>query len=187
MELLVQTLPLLRAYARRLTRNAVEANDVVQETCRRAIESRARFALGTDIRSWLCRILRNLYCDSRRRSWRETLVDDQDRYGEGPAPREPSHWALVSDDDLKLALADLQPRYQRAYVLHTVDGLSYHEIAQALQVPCSTVGTRILRARLLLRAFLMKRIEAQAAVDSERPARTLPPGPRRESPRSDPG
>ena len=94
-------------------------------------------------------------------------MDDQDRYGEGPAPREPSHWALVSDDDLELALADLQPRYQRAYVLHTVDGLSYHQIAQTLQVPCSTVGTRILRARLLLRAFLMKRIEGQAAVDSD--------------------
>jgi RNA polymerase sigma-70 factor (ECF subfamily) len=163
MALLVCALPDLRSYARRLAGHVSEANDLVQETCRRAIESRYRFAVGSDMRAWLCRILRNYHCDLLRRSSRETLVDDEDVQFATPVSEERPHWAMVSDDDLALALASLQPQYQRAYVLHALEGRSYGEIAQVLHVPCSTVGTRILRARLLLRAFLLERIEAQRA------------------------
>jgi RNA polymerase sigma-70 factor (ECF subfamily) len=158
MSLLVCALPDLRAYARRLAGRTVEGSDLVQETCRRAIESRFRFTVGSDMRAWLCRILRNLHCDILRRSSRETLICDEDVQFATPVPEERPRWAMVSDDDLAMALASLQPQYQRAYVLHAMEGRSYGEIAQVLHVPCSTVGTRILRARLLLRAFLLKRI-----------------------------
>ena len=162
MTLLVCALPALRAYARRLTGKNAEAHDLVQETCRRAIESRFRFTVGSDMRAWLCRILRNLHCDILRRASRETLVRDDDVQFAVPPAEERPRWAMVSDADLELALASLQPQYQRAYLLHAREGRSYGEIAEALHVPCSTVGTRILRARLLLRSFLLKRIEAQA-------------------------
>jgi RNA polymerase sigma-70 factor, ECF subfamily len=159
---LVQSLSDLRRYARRLTGERVEASDLVQEACRRAIEGRALFKAGSDMRAWLCCIIRNLYRDRLRRFAREVLVAD---YEQSPAwsPAGRPAWAMVTDDDLALALASLQPQYQRTYVLYAVGGQSYQEIARTLHVPSSTVGTRILRARLLLRDFLVKRIEAQPA------------------------
>jgi len=162
MWLLVRNLPELRGYARRLTGKVAEANDLVQETCRRAIESRSRFTSGSDMRAWLCCILRNYHRDRLRRLSREMLVGDHDGQFATPAPEPCASWALVSDDDLAQALASLQPQYRSAYVLHAIDGRSYGEIAQTLGVPSSTVGTRILRARQLLRAFLLDRLERRA-------------------------
>lgn len=159
---LVEALSDLRGYARRLTGDASDANDLVQETCRRALESRRLFIAGSDMRAWLCCIVRNLYRDRLRRLSREVLVAD---YDQSPAwaPEQRPSWALVSDDDLALALASLQPQYQETYVLYAVGGHSYQQIARKLQVPSSTVGTRILRARLMLRDFLSRRIDAQSS------------------------
>jgi RNA polymerase sigma-70 factor (ECF subfamily) len=162
MWLLVESLSDLRGYARRLTGDASDAGDLVQETCRRALESRELFIAGSDMRAWLCCIVRNLYRDRLRRLAREVLVADYDQAPAWAPERRPS-WALVSDDDLALALASLQPQYQETYVLYAVGGRSYQEIARQLQVSSSTVGTRILRARLLLREFLSRRIDAQSS------------------------
>jgi len=162
MWLLVRNLPDLRTYARRLTGKVAEASDLVQEACRRAIESRARFTAGSDMRAWLCCILRNYHRDRLRRLSREMLVGDHEGQFATPAPEPHATWALVSDEDLQQGLASLQPQYRSAYVLHAIDGRSYGEIAQTLGVPSSTVGTRILRARQLLRAFLLDRLERRA-------------------------
>lgn len=164
---LVESLSDLRGYARRLTGDASDAGDLVQETCRRAIESRELFIAGSDIRAWLCCIVRNLYRDRLRRLSREVLVADYDQSPAWAPERRPS-WMLVSDDDLAMALASLQPQYHQTYVLYAVGGQSYQEIARRLRVSSSTVGTRILRARLLLREFLEKRIDAASgsSVDS---------------------
>ena len=164
---LVASLSDLRGYARRLTGDASDAGDLVQETCRRAIESRELFIAGSDIRAWLCCIVRNLYRDRLRRLSREVLVADYEQAPAWAPERRPS-WALVSDDDLDLALASLQPQYHQTYVLYAVGGQSYQEIARRLHVSSSTVGTRILRARLLLREFLEKRIDAQNGEASAR-------------------
>jgi RNA polymerase sigma-70 factor (ECF subfamily) len=159
---MVEVLSDLRGYARRLTGDPSDAGDLVQEACRRAIEARNLFIAGSDMRAWLCCIVRNLYRDRLRRLSREVLVADYDQSPAWTPERRPS-WSLVSDDDLALALASLQPQYQETYVLYAVDGQSYQEIARKLHVPSSTVGTRILRARLLLREFLARRIDAQSS------------------------
>ena len=172
--LLVRNLAELRGYAVRLTGRQAEASDLVQETCRRAIESSARFRGGSDMRAWLCCILRNLHRDRMRRSAREILVGDCDAPYPAPPPEGRLRWAMVSDDDLALALASLRPLYRRAYVLHAIDGYTYDQIARALLVPASTVGTRILRARQFLREFLLERIEPSRA-PRRREARTARP------------
>jgi RNA polymerase sigma-70 factor (ECF subfamily) len=178
MWMLVRNLGEMRGYARRLTGKSAEANDLVQETCRRAIESRSRFAAGSDMRAWLCCILRNYHRDRLRRLSRETLVADHEGHFATPVPEPCARWALVSDDDLEQALASLQPQYRSAYVMHAIDGLSYGEIARALGVPSSTVGTRILRARQLLRVFLLARLDQRpsglgaAPVQARLPARS---------------
>jgi RNA polymerase sigma-70 factor (ECF subfamily) len=160
--LLVQNLPELAGYARRLTGRTAEANDLVQETCRRAIESRLRFTVGSDMRAWLCCILRNLHRDRLRRRSRETLVGDHDVQFAMPATEPTPTWARVSDADFDEAIASLHPQYRDAFVLHEIDGRSYGEIARALCVPSSTVGTRILRARQQLKTFLLERLNRQA-------------------------
>jgi RNA polymerase sigma-70 factor (ECF subfamily) len=173
--LLVRNLAELRGYAGRLTGQPAEASDLVQETCRRAIESSARFKAGSDMRAWLCCILRNFHRDRMRRSARETLVGDCDTPYAAPPPEGRPRWAMVSDDDLALALASLRPQYRRAYVLHAIDGYTYDQIAHALLVPASTVGTRILRARQFLREFLLERIEPPSATPRRRQAETARP------------
>jgi RNA polymerase sigma-70 factor (ECF subfamily) len=161
MWLLVENLPELAGYARRLTGRTAEGHDLVQDTCRRAIESRLRFTVGSDMRAWLCCILRNLHRDRLRRLSRETLVGDHDMQFATPPPEPPPSWARVSDDDFALAVASLQAQYRAAFLLHEVEGRSYGEIATLLQVPTSTVGTRILRARQQMRAFLLQRLGAE--------------------------
>jgi RNA polymerase sigma-70 factor (ECF subfamily) len=161
MWLLMQNQAELAGYARRLTGRNAEASDLVQETCRRAIESRVRFTVGSDMRAWLCCILRNLHRDRLRRRSRETLVGDHDVQFAMPAPEPTPTWARVSDDDLQLAVASLHPQYRDAFVLHEIDGRSYGDIARELRVPSSTVGTRILRARQHLRSFLLDRLGRQ--------------------------
>jgi RNA polymerase sigma-70 factor (ECF subfamily) len=163
MWLLVRNLTELQGYARRLAGKQAEASDLVQETCRRAIESIARFKAGSDMRAWLCCILRNFHRDRLRRATRETLVGDCDGPFPAPAPEDRSRWAMVSDDDLARAMAALRPQYQRAYVLHAIDGQTYGQIATTLRVPASTVGTRILRARTFLREFLLQRLDAASS------------------------
>lgn len=177
MWMLVRCLPELRGYARRLTGKTAEANDLVQEACRRAIESRSRFTEGSDIRAWLCCILRNYHRDRLRRLSRETLVADHEGHFASPAVEPRASWAQVSDDDLAQALASLQPQYRNAYALHAIDGLSYGDIAEGLGVPTSTVGTRILRARQLLRAFLLARLERQSSGSDPSPAFSSGAGP----------
>lgn len=148
----------LQRYANKLARQNALARDLVQETCRRALETRARFASGTNLRSWLFCILRNLYCDHVRRVAREARCSGQDVEGlpsrEGDIPM----WRNISDSDVALALASLPLKHRQAYVLHSTEGKSYAEIARELEIPLSTVGTRLLRARRRLCRFLMARM-----------------------------
>jgi RNA polymerase sigma-70 factor (ECF subfamily) len=129
------------------------------------------------MRAWLCCILRNYHRDRLRRLSRETLVGDHEGHLAPPAPEPRASWALVSDDDLQDALASLQPQYRSAYVLHAIDGRSYGEIAHTLGVPSSTVGTRILRARQLLRAFLLARLAQPSSGTGPAPAEAPQPAP----------
>jgi RNA polymerase sigma-70 factor (ECF subfamily) len=155
-------LPDLERFARHLARGDADAEDLVQETCRRSLEASALFVDGTDLRAWLFRILRNLHYDRRRRSGREIPIGDRDDELASPEPVERSAWRDVSDSDLALALDSLSPDYRRPYVLFTVDGLSYAEVAEKLQIAPSTVGTRLLRARARLRKFLTQRCDCPA-------------------------
>ena len=147
----------LQRYATKLARQNALAQDLVQETCRRELEPRARFVTGTNLRSWLFCILRNLHCDHVRRRGREALVpgDDLDSYPSREV--ELPKWRNIADADVELALAALPAKHREAYVLHAVQGKSYAEIARALEIPLGTVGTRLLRARRRLCQFLLER------------------------------
>jgi RNA polymerase sigma-70 factor (ECF subfamily) len=159
---LVGMLPQLRKWALRLTDNGSEATDLVQETCRKALEAHAQFIKGDDLKPWLFRILRNLHVDQCRRVWRLVCLDNVDWLDRAAGGDKQPLWRSVSDEQMEGALARLPPLYRSVYVLRTVDGLSYGEIGQRLGVGLNTVGTRLIRARRMLRAWLVAEIESRA-------------------------
>lgn len=138
------------------------ADDLVQETCRRALEARHRFDANSQLRAWLFRILRNLHIDLLRRASHELVngVDGDELVADPPSER--PVWDRFSDDDVASALGSLPPTFARTYTLYAVDRLSYADIARRLNVPVGTVGTRLRRARLQLRAVMLGRQAARA-------------------------
>lgn len=139
-----------------MTTQSSDAKDLVQESYRRALEAHQQFRPGSDLRAWLGCILRNLHRDRLRRSWREVSLGRYDvSLFEAPLAEPRLLWSVVSDEELDRALGELSPVYRTPYVLHTVHGRSYTEIAKEIGIPPGTIGSRIHRARTLLRRFLV--------------------------------
>ena len=147
----VAVLPNLKRFALSLCRKPDIAEDLVQITAERALRARHQFDPTTRIEAWLFRILRNAWIDMLRRDAKRGEAVD---IHETPQP-DPVDSAAQTDDRLMLqavqaAMATL-PEDQRA-VLHLVcvEGLSYAETAQTLDIPQGTVMSRLSRARIAL-------------------------------------
>jgi RNA polymerase sigma-70 factor (ECF subfamily) len=143
-------------YARWLTKNEVEAEDLVQEACLRAIRFLSSLRDG-NARPWLFAIVRNTwYSRVSRRDGASTAIlnsSDDNRPDEALDPEQ----RLVQQDTVarvRSALEQLPPEFREALVLRDIEGLSYKEIAEVLQVPMGTVMSRISRGRERLLAAL---------------------------------
>jgi len=110
---LVSLLDDLRRFARRLVGASPVADDLVQETCRRALEARHQFNADSELRAWLFRILRNIHIDLLRRASHEVVsgVNGDELVAE--PPRERPMWDHLSDDDVASALDALSPAFAR--------------------------------------------------------------------------
>ncbi|MDP9445202.1 MAG: RNA polymerase sigma factor SigE [Actinomycetota bacterium] len=149
--------------AYRLTGNAHDAEDLTQEVFVRVFRSLPAYTPGT-FEGWLHRITTNLFLDQARRRRRirfDSLGDDADQRlpGSGPTPERALHDQLF-DSDVERALATLPPEFRAAVVLCDVEGLTYDEIAEVLDVKVGTVRSRIHRGRALLRRQLQHRAPA---------------------------
>jgi RNA polymerase sigma-70 factor (ECF subfamily) len=150
-----EALPHMRALfgtAYRLTGNAHDAEDLVQDTFLRAYRAFHTFTPGTHIRAWLFTILHRARTDRFRRAGRvPPTVDVDDCVLAVAAPQD----ALARGGErLERALRELPEAFRAAVVLRDVQELSYDEIARALDVPVGTVMSRIHRGRALLRRAL---------------------------------
>jgi RNA polymerase sigma-70 factor (ECF subfamily) len=138
--------------AYRMTRNAADAEDLVQETLFRAFRGFESFRPGTNIRAWLYTILHRVRTDALRRAGRrpqtEELVSD------GPAVPASQESLVWGGEAVERALGSVPEVFREAVLLRDVEELSYAEIAAALQVPPGTVMSRIHRGRALLRSAL---------------------------------
>jgi RNA polymerase sigma-70 factor, ECF subfamily len=154
-------LPGLYSAAFRLTRNAADAEDLVQETFLRAYRGFHQFEPGTNLKAWLYRILTNTFINSYRKRQREpqTISDDQvedwylySKMAEGGL--EPSAETAVleslPDEDVQQALSSLPQQFRIAVMLADVEGFSYKEIAEITGVPIGTVMSRLHRGRKAL-------------------------------------
>lgn len=151
---MIRLLPRLRAFARSLTQTRHGADDLVQQTCEKALRHLEGFTPGTRLDSWLFRIMRNGFIDETRARRRLEPIEDVDEA------------VLAGEDGRETTLARLQlqaveramlalPEEQRVILmLVCVEGMRYREVAEALEIPEGTVMSRLARARRALAAML---------------------------------
>ena len=147
---LVALLPRLRRFARGLAGSLDAADDLVQAACERALANRQQWQVGTRLDSWMYRIVQNLWIDQLRanKRWQQA---GEDALASIPA----NDMARAVEARLELAAVrsaiDTLPAEQRAVLmLVTVEGQSYRNAAEILDVPIGTVMSRLARARLTL-------------------------------------
>ncbi len=170
-------LPSLYGAALRLTRNPADAEDLIQEAFLRAFRGFAGFQEGTNLKAWLYRILTNSFINAYRKKQREPVTvegpDDVDewylfdRLGSRSveASAETEVLDRIPDEDVKKALEDLPEGFRMAVLLADVEGFSYKEIAEILDIPIGTVMSRLHRGRRALERTLYDKAKERGLVD----------------------
>jgi len=169
--------------ALRMTNNPQEAEDLVQETMLKAFRFADTYQLGTNLRAWLFRILNtsaiNRYRKQATHPQTTSLPEGEEFYlynrvrdfsgQELSAAAEDEVLSKYLDEDVYKALQDLPPNFRMAVVLADIEGLSYKEIAEALQIPIGTVMSRISRARRQLQKSLWQYAQDRGYLTPSRP------------------
>ncbi len=155
-------------FARWLTRNTEEAEDLVQETYVKALKGFASFQLGTNFRAWMYRILRNTFLTSRTglRATMTVPLDPEQDEPELAVENETPETILMKRSDSQLvvsAIDGLPVHYREALLLCEVEEMSYQEIAETLSIPVGTVMSRLSRARRALRDHLGQKLQGDEA------------------------
>ena len=148
---IISLLPRLRRFASGLTHDGHMADDLVQTACLKALERWHQYQADTSLASWMFRIVQTTWIDdyrSRQRRPEDTVIDDlPEAVGEDGRELVERRSELRA---VRLAIAALPDDQRAVLMLVTVDGLSYQEAAQALNIPLGTVMSRLSRARIRL-------------------------------------
>jgi RNA polymerase sigma-70 factor (ECF subfamily) len=159
-KLALEQLDLLYRVARKLTRDADRAADLVQETFVRALKAQNTFNLEEHgIRPWLVRIMHNLHFSRAEREKRQPIAMEAGplEAASPPAPNErfPFQAGFEGmDERMVKALSELPPEYQTVLLLWAVEEFSYKDIAESMDIPIGTVMSRLHRARQKLSQLL---------------------------------
>lgn len=146
-------------FARWLTHDTSEAEDLVQETYAKALRGFSSFQAGTNFRAWMYRILRNSFLNSRTGLKATVAIDDE---AEEITSDEPTPENILIEqanrEMVQQALTEISVPYREILLLCEVEEMSYEEISQTLAIPMGTVMSRLFRARKALRAVLKSKI-----------------------------
>ncbi len=149
-------------FARWLTQDTAEAEDLVQETYTKALRGFSSFQAGTNFRAWMYRILRNSFLSSRTGLKTMVAIDGEAEENLLPAESTTPESLLIEQADREMvqqALAELPVPSREILLLCEVEEMSYQEIAETLAIPVGTVMSRLFRARKALRDLLRKQSE----------------------------
>jgi RNA polymerase sigma-70 factor, ECF subfamily len=151
-ERIVGLLPRLRRFARSLSRNQHDADDLVQSAVERAWKNSGQLRPGANLASWMFGIMKNAWIDDRRSRGRRGEVPLPDDSGSHPAvstaDAEASLWSVSE------AMSKLPEDQRLAIALVLVEGMSYKEAAEVLEIPIGTLTSRLARGRTALAAAL---------------------------------
>jgi RNA polymerase sigma-70 factor, ECF subfamily len=149
----LQTLiPHLRAFARTLCGDPTAADDLAQDAMLKAWDARASFQMGTNMKAWTFMILRNQFYSEKRRSWRQSQLDQEAAERTLVAVDDPE--APVALDELRQGLAMLPAEQREALILVGAGGFAYEEAAAICDCAVGTVKSRVSRARRALQGIL---------------------------------
>jgi RNA polymerase sigma-70 factor (ECF subfamily) len=154
-------------FARWLTHDRAEAEDLVQETYSKALKGFSSFQPGTNFRAWMYRILRNTFLTSRTglKSGATVSLDSEEGEAIQPATSETPESLFLDRSNQQMvqeAIEELPLRYREVILLCDVEEMSYQEIAETISIPIGTVMSRLARARGALRKGLVKRMRGIA-------------------------
>lgn len=151
---LIALLPRLRRFALGLTASPHQADDLVQAGCERALSRRQQWQTGTRLDSWMYKIMQNLWIDQMRSKPEAVQADSEE------IERVPDRdWnrgieAKLALEQVTRAMGRLPPAMRSVLALVCIEGLSYQEASESLEVPIGTVMSRLARARLELHKIL---------------------------------
>jgi len=181
-EVLDQYLDGLYGYAIVLTHNRTEAEDLVQETCVRAIQAMGSLRDNSNVKSWLFTILRNIWLNQlrHRRSVPETIELNPEESSPGfyaEAEKDPHalYVSKIESEQVRMAMEQLPIEFREVILLREFQDLSYQEIASFLGCPPGTVMSRLARARSRLRVILTKNQTARESNSSREKASSIHP------------
>ncbi len=153
--------------ALRMTRSVEDAEDLIQETYLKAFKYYQRFSEGTNLKAWLFKIMKNTFINSYRKKKLQPPKVDFDDVQEGleetlmdafhDPVSDPEGWIMAAemDHDVRRTLVELPHDYKMVVLLADLEGFSYKEIADILEVPVGTVMSRLYRGRRMLERSLL--------------------------------
>ena len=151
-------------FARWLTHDREEAEDLVQETYTKALKGFQSFQPGTNFRAWMYRILRNTFLTSRTglKSGMTVSLDSEEGESALPTTAETPESLMIDRSNQQMvqeAIEELPLIFREVILLCDVEEMSYQEIAETISVPMGTVMSRLARARNALRLGLTKKLQ----------------------------
>ena len=149
---LIALIPHMRAFARTMTGNPAQADDLAQDALAKAWQCRDSFQMGTNMKAWTFMILRNQFYSDMRRAWRSVQLDQEAAERTLLATDDPD--APIELNELRMALAALPVDQREALILVGAGGMSYEEAADICNCAVGTVKSRVSRARDALRRII---------------------------------
>jgi len=140
----------LKPFALRLTKDAEDANDLLQDTLLKAFTNRDKYTDGTNLKAWLYTIMKNTFITNYQRMVRKnTFIDTTDNLhyiNSMESSTDNTAYSTFAQEDIQKAVGALDETYRTPFMMH-FRGFKYHEIATRLDIPIGTVKNRIHIAR----------------------------------------
>lgn len=140
--------PMLRAFSRSLTKNPTAAEDLFQDTMLRAFKNKDKYIEGSNIKAWLCTVMRNHFYSECRR---HTLVSDPDDVFSSHMSVNPEQEIIIQLHEFERVFDSMTEEHKRSLIMVCIEGLSYEEAAKVESIPLGTMKSRVSRARSIVK------------------------------------